>query len=297
MTRLSYGFLASGALGEKCLQAVLGKINICFVLTDRLSDKVIETCIKASIPYWVGNPRNGSCAEFIKQFETDVLLSVNYLFLLDKNLIDYPKRYAINLHGSLLPKYRGRTPHVWAIINNEKETGITAHCISEGCDEGDIIFQQKISIPEEATGSYLLNQFFCQYPVIIDQLVTLIEEDKIVGKKQDETKATYFGKRTAEDGEINWNWQREQIRNWVRAQAKPYPGAFSYYMGKKIVVHKVEYSDLGFHQNDLNGKILKSDEEIIVKTPNGALKLIDIEKDVEINFLKGSIFHAGHKNS
>lgn len=291
MNILTFGILSSGKLGALCTEQLINYQLIKFVFTDRLSKEIIDICTIHSIPIFIGNPRNGKASSFVKQFDIDVLLSINYLFIVEQDILKIPKKYAINFHGSLLPKYRGRTPHIWAIINNEKETGVTSHIISEKCDEGDIVYQEKIIIPDNATGASLLNEFNHRYPLIISKVISMIENNSIKFIKQDSSKATYFEKRTPDDGEINWNWQKERIYNWVRAQSRPYPGAFTFYNNNKIVIHNIKFSDFGFHQNDVNGKILDNSDLIIVKTPNGAISLTEIESDCNIKFIIGEEFH------
>ena len=154
--------------------------------------------------------------------------------------------YAINIHGSLLPKYRGSTPHVWAIINGEKEAGITAHFIDESVDNGDIVHQIKVPIQDDDTGAMILKKYNQQYPLLIKKILIDIKCDSLKVRAQDATKATYFGKRTPEDGHINWNWSKERIRNWIRAQAHPYPGAFFFINNVKVIVNKASFCDLGF---------------------------------------------------
>lgn len=292
--KIKYGILASGALGELCVEHIFKASKINFVFTDKNSNSIIIFCEKNNIPVFIGNPRLGRAIDFMNNFKTDVIFSINYLFIVEKDIIDHPNKISINFHGSLLPKYRGRTPHVWAIINNEKVTGITAHRMTESCDEGEIIFQEKIEIAENDTGATILSKFNQRYPFIIDEVMKMISSDKIYFQKQDETKATWFGKRTPEDGEIKWHWQKERIHNWVRAQAKPYPGAFTYYQNSKIVIHKIEFSDFGFMDNERNGTIIFSDGEIIIKTPNGAVKLIEFEYSDNIKLIKGNYFHERH---
>ncbi len=294
MTKFNYGILVSGNLGLKCLDFVSNFSDVCFVLTDKRSVEIIKYCINTNILYFIGNPRNGNGYDFIKEFSVDVILSINYLFIIDSCLINFPRKYAINFHGSLLPKYRGRTPHVWSIINNEKETGITAHIITEECDKGDIIYQEKIQILPDTTGGNLLEQFINLYPLIIEKVINMIENNHVVLVEQDETKATWFGKRTPEDGEINWNWQKERIYNWVRAQSRPYPGAFTFYNNIKIIVHKIEYSEIGYDFRQENGTILLGGSQPIIKTPNGAVKLVTIETEAPILFKKYVRLHERH---
>ncbi|WP_299900410.1 methionyl-tRNA formyltransferase [uncultured Aquimarina sp.] len=283
---LKLGILCSGGLGYKTLQKICKRYIVAFVLTDKKSGQIIEFCEINKIPYYAGNPRNGKGFDFIKNINIDVIISVNYLFLIEEDIILHPKKLIFNVHGSLLPKYRGRTPHVWAIINNEKEAGITAHKIDVGCDTGAIIDQTIVPIEENDTGATILSKYADQYFPLIKKVLVKLENGSIEFKQQDDSKATYFGKRVPEDGEINWNWQKERIRNWVRAQADPYPGAFTFYEGVKVIIDKISYSDIGFEYQDENGTIIRSDYKLVVKTPNGAVELEDVRTD-NIIFIKG----------
>ncbi|MHA8097982.1 methionyl-tRNA formyltransferase [Aquirufa aurantiipilula] len=278
---MKIGILASGNLGFTTLQFFCEKFQFPdFIATDKNSKLIIEFAERHSIKLFLGNPRNGRLREFIGDENLGVLFSINYLFLLDKEVINNAN-FAINIHGSLLPKYRGRTPHVWAIINNEKITGVTAHLIDEGCDTGDIIVQKKIKILSTHTGADILAEFEKIYPFIISEVFDKINLGTIASKSQDNSKATYYGKRTPEDGEINWSWQKERIRNWVRAQAFPYPGAFTYCDNQKVIIDKIIFSSHGFSSEQPNGLVLSDKNGIIVKTPNGTVKLnsIRINKD------------------
>lgn len=266
------GLLVSGGLGAEILIKIGEIHDIVFVFTDRHSLEILDYANLHSIPIFVGNPRNEKTSTFIKDKSIDVLVSVNYLYIIDNQLIGHPSKFAINIHGSLLPKYRGRTPHVWAIINNESETGITAHVIDEGCDTGPILEQIQVSIESEDTGNLILEKYKKLYFPILKDVLTKIESGSYQLTQQDDSLATYFGKRTPEDGQINWNWQRERIRNWVRAQAFPYPGAFSYLQGKKLIIDELVFVERGFHFDQPNGQII-SVNPILVKTPNGVVQL------------------------
>jgi methionyl-tRNA formyltransferase len=219
----------------------------------------------------------------------DILLSINYLFLIDRPLIALPELLAFNIHGSLLPKYRGRTPHVWAIINNEKVTGITAHLIDEGCDTGDIIEHIKINISDEDTGATLIKKYKAYYKTIVDKVLNNISKGKLSLIPQDERLATYFGKRKPDDGLINWDWQKERIRNWIRAQAHPYPGAYTYWQERKITIDRVSYSEAGFDFAFKNGTVLETSPSIIVKTPNGAISLDVVRENIQDFIRPGNI--------
>ena len=286
---MKIALLASGQLGFTIFKKLLSsKYNIEAVFTDLKSDSIIALARANNISLFVGNPRNGKALEFTKNKTIDNLLSVNYIFIIEKDLINWPDKYAINVHGSLLPKYRGRTPHVWAIINNETYTGITAHLIDEECDTGDILFQKKVPIYNNDSGADILNKFNKLYPKIILDLLEKVEKNSISPVKQDNSKASFFGKRTPECGQINWNWQKERICNWVRAQAYPYPGAFTFYNKNKIIIDKIEIDDFGYKYNMKNGLILTTNP-LRIKTPNGVLRISKIRQS-KLEFIPRSSF-------
>ncbi|HCF03065.1 formyltransferase family protein [Flavobacterium sp.] len=279
--------LISGKLGFDLLIYLFDFTDIEFIATDNKSNEIIDFAKLKSIPLFVGNPRNGMLSSFINKAKSDLLLSINYLFLIEEDLIEKFK-YPINFHGSLLPKYRGRTPHVWSIINNETVTGVTAHFIDIGCDTGDIILQKRIPIFEYDTGFTILNKYIEVYPSMVSEIIKLYESKSIIRVKQDNSISTIYGKRTSSDGEINWDWQKERINNWVRAQTFPYPGAFTFYEGHKVIIDKISFCDLGFDNQMPNGMILQVKPNLVVKTPNGAVKIEEIRND-EFEFVQNKI--------
>ena len=280
---MKLGILTSGSLGRDTLEKIIQHYDVSFVLTDSNSISIIDLCKNHNIPFFKGNPRNGKAYQFIKHIQVDVLISINFLFLIKSDIIDHPKILSFNIHGSLLPKYRGRTPHVWSIINNEKYTGISAHIIDEGCDTGAILNQVIIPISQNDTGNDILNKYKSKYFSLIRDVLDKIESNKLTPMIQDERLATYYGVRKPEDGQINWNWHKERIRNWVRAQASPYPGAFSFINSNKLTIDEVEEVSIGFNNLTENGVILETEPDIIVKTANGALKLTRFREDIKIS--------------
>jgi methionyl-tRNA formyltransferase len=279
----------SGLLGYRVLKYLYDKENIAAVLTDKNSTEINTFCNKMNIPRFKGNARTDECVAFVEHYKDSILFSVNYLFLFDKRIITLFK-YRFNIHGSLLPKYSGRTPHVWAIINNEKKTGITIHEISLECDSGDILFQKEIPIKYSDTGGSILQKYYFLYPKILAQFLLLFREGKIVGKKQEKDLMTYFDKRTPEDGRVNWDWQRERIYNWVRALAPPYPGAFCFLKNTKIIINRILFSDHGFFFSIDSGTIVDIlKDSFIVKTPNGCIEIIDYSITDNIRLSKGDV--------
>lgn len=288
---LNIGILCSGNLGFHCLNEIYPQVKPQFIFTDKNSTEIIEYAEKMNIPFFVGNPRNENSLRFVEKFQTDLIFSINYLFIVNQNILMHVRKNAINFHGSLLPKYRGRTPHVWTIINGEKETGITAHFMEEGCDTGDIVLQEKIIINPNFSGADILEIFKIRYPVMIMKILDLFESNNIASVVQEENKATYFGKRIPEDGKINWDWQKERIHNWVRAQAYPYPGAFTFLKGEKIIIDKISFSDIGFNSEMHNGLIIETTPNILVKTPNGVVELVTIRNRNKVSFIKNNLLN------
>ncbi len=278
---MNIAVLCSGGLGFELLRYIADKNDVVAVMTDRMSIPIAEFCSKQNIPIFVGNPRNGFGYSFIKNYQIDVLVSVNYLYLIEKDVFSYPSLLSFNIHGSLLPKYRGRTPHVWAIINSERVTGITAHKIDDGCDTGDIISQIRIPIDDNDTGNDVLLKFYDVYKHIVFDVFQKLESGTITFSPQNHFHATFFGKRVPEDGRIDWNWQKERIRNWVRAQAHPYPGAFSFHKREKITIDEVCFTEHGFNSVMPNGMIIDTNP-LLIKTPNGVVLISKYRENIEL---------------
>jgi len=285
---MKVGILASGNLGLHTIKMCIDIVKPLFIATDKGSDGIIFFAKEQHIPIFIGNPRNGKLRLFIKEHKFDIIFSINYLFLIKKDIIQLAK-YPINFHGSLLPKYRGRTPHVWSIINNETNTGITAHIIDENCDTGDVVLQKEIPIKANDTGAIILEQYNDLYPSMVKEVLNLVVNDKLQLTPQNNNVASYFGKRTPEDGLIKWFWQKERIRNWVRAQAFPYPGAFAMIEGEKIVIDKIDFLEHTFDYEMPDGLILQDSPKILVKTSNGVIELKSIRTNINL-CKKGKIF-------
>ena len=289
-TMLTIGVLCSGGLGLDTLTKIAKEHTIQFVLTDSNSTEIIDFAVKNNIPFYAGNPRKGKGFNFIKDFSVDVIVSINYLFLIEEDIINHSNMLTFNIHGSLLPKYRGRTPHVWAIINGEDKAGITAHIIDSGCDTGKIINQIEIPIETEDTGAIMLEKYAKTYYPLVKKVLKDIKNNQLNLTIQNEKDATYFGKRTPADGAINWDWTKEAIKNWVRAQANPYPGAFTFYNNQKIIIDKISFSNMKTTNNQANGEIIQFEPNVVVKTKNGAINL-DIIRTDNCTFDLGKKFH------
>lgn len=231
----------------------------------------------------VFQPKTPNTPEFIQTMEKlnpELIVSVSYHAIIKKEILD--KWPVINAHNALLPKYRGRAPINWAIINGEKETGVTIHYLVEELDKGDIILQESVPIKYKETAGEVWKRCLPLYPKLVLKAVDMIGEGIVQRIKQDESKATYFSKRTPKDGIIDWNKTTLQLYNWVRALTHPYPGAFTYYNGKKLIIWKVKEWEKDY-KGEL-GQILENieNEGMVVKCKDGSI-IIERIQDEDTN--------------
>ena len=185
-------------------------------------------------PVWVNR---------IRAMKPDYIFSFYYRDMLGGEILSIPSKGAINLHGSLLPKYRGRVPLNWAIINGETEAGVTLHYMTKKADAGDIISQEKFAITDDDTAKTVFDKAAEAAKVLLDRELPKIAAGTASRTPQDESKATTFGGRKPADGEIDWTKSAKEVRNLIRAVTKPYPGAFSYIGDRKCFFWSADVAD------------------------------------------------------
>ncbi|RPI15683.1 MAG: methionyl-tRNA formyltransferase [Ignavibacteriae bacterium] len=174
--------------------------------------------------------------EEIELYKPDLILVIGWYYMIPSSIRDIATKGCIGMHGSLLPKYRGGAPLVWAIINGEQETGISMFYLDDGIDDGDIIAQEKITIEPEDTIKTMIDKMTVCSLSLIENYLPRISNGTAPRIKQDNSKATYVPQRKPEDGLINWDWDVKKIKNFIRAQTKPYPGAFTIINEKKVTI-------------------------------------------------------------
>ncbi len=181
-------------------------------------------------------------SEIIESIQPDVILVLGWYYMVPKKIRDLAKHGAWGIHASLLPEYAGGAPLVWAVINGEKEAGITLFKLSDGVDDGDIIKQSSFPIAFEDTIKEVYNKAI---KVSKDALLeSLLNINKIKFLKQDSSKLKVWPQRKPEDGEIDLNKDAKEIYNFIRAQSDPYPGAFLRTKdNKKLIIEKARIED------------------------------------------------------
>ncbi len=202
-------------------------------------DSVAELAVEQDIPVYAPEDVNHPIwVNRIRSLAPDIIFSFYYRNMLGREILDIPGQGALNLHGSLLPAYRGRCPVNWVLINGEKKTGITLHYMTSAPDAGDIVAQEEIAITQEDTAHTLYGKLVPAASRLLDKYLPLIKAGSAPRVPQNSLQASYFGGRRPEDGEINWSLSAESVRNLVRAVTRPYPGAFSHTGDRKILFWK-----------------------------------------------------------
>lgn len=178
-------------------------------------------------PLWVNR---------IHQLQPDVIFSFYYRTLLSEEILSLAPQGGFNLHGSLLPRYRGRTPINWVLVNGESETGATLHKMVKRPDAGDIVSQRKVVITADDTALTLHKKVLEAAKELLKEELPKLKNGTAIFTAQNEAEVSYFRRRTAADGEILWHKSAQEINNLVRAVTEPYPGAFSYIGQRKLII-------------------------------------------------------------
>ncbi len=292
-------FLGNHTVGVESLSVILNSnVDVAGVVAHPLDHNdgvvyksVYDYAIEKNIPALRGKATDSKTLEFINQKSPDLIWVVDYKYLLPNAVLNAARLGAINLHPSLLPEYRGRAPVNWAIINGETELGLTAHFIDDGVDSGDILVQKKYMLANTEDINDALEKLYPLYRNITSEIFGLLKKDKIIRIKQCITDSTLYPARKPEDGLIDWNMPAKSILNLIRAVAKPYPGAFSYYYDTKIIIWKA--SVITEKINSPVGTIIyfKKDKPVI-SCVNSSLLIDEYEvtnnKAVKLN--KGEMF-------
>ncbi|MDP1734550.1 MAG: formyltransferase [Sulfuritalea sp.] len=223
-------------VGVRCLSVLLAHgVDVVRVVTHKDNpnetiwfDSVAELAARHDIPVVTPeDPNDPAVVAELAALEPDFLFSFYYRLMLKAPLLALPQQGAWNMHGSLLPKYRGRVPVNWAIIRGERETGASLHRMLEKPDAGGIVAQQAVPILPDDTALDVFDKVTLAAEIALDRVLPDLVAGRAVAKQQDLAAGSYFGGRKAEDGRIDWTRPATAVHNLIRAVAPPYPGAFS----------------------------------------------------------------------
>ena len=279
-------FFGYSQVGHDCLELLLGRgDNVVALITheDNPGEKIwfktpadaarakgvpIHTPEKVGTPEWVAR---------ITEMRPDLILSVYYRNMISTKVLGLAPLGAFNMHGSLLPKYRGRAPINWAVLNGEPRIGMTLHRMVKEPDAGNIVDQEGMSIGPRDTAEQAFRKVLpCARSVLERQIGPLLA-GTATETAQDEAQATYFGGRKPEDGRIDWTKPAVQIFNLIRAVTDPYPGAFTDVGPARLMVWWAEHESLvASGVSGRPGEVI-STSPLVIAAGEGALELTRTE--------------------
>ena len=243
-----------------------------------------EQAEEAGIPvYYPDNINAPEWVQFLENLQPAVLLSCYYRNMIKQEILDIPSIAAVNLHGSLLPRYRGRCPVNWQLIHGERKSGVTLHHMVVKADAGDIIAQQEVPVDKTDTAVDLFKKLELAAVDVLGEYIPRLLDGTAPRIPQDHSRASYFGGRKPDDGKIMWDWSAERIYNLVRAVTWPYPGAFFETEGCKFIVWSAEPLEEGasprYPQAPDAGKVpgtvitIDRDDSAVITTGSGLIRL------------------------
>ncbi len=275
-------------VGVRCLSVLMDHgIDVKLVVTHRDNpdehiwfDSVEKLAVTNNIP--VVMPDDPNTPDFIGKIvalKPDFLFSFYYRLMLQPALLAAAVRGAFNMHGSLLPKYRGRVPVNWAIIKGETKTGATLHEMVEKPDAGRIVDQEAVAILPDDNAQQVFHKITDAAAITLDRSLPALIAGNAILRAQDLSQGSYFGGRKPADGIINWSDSAQNIHNLVRAVAPPYPGATTTVAGQAINIHRTQLAPAHF-QHTKPGMLNVSSERVIALCGDGRmLRIMDAEID------------------
>lgn len=279
-------------VGVACLRVLLSHgVDVKLVVTHHDNpgeniwfDSVAQLAAGHHIP--VATPDDPNTPDFIARvaaLKADFLFSFYYRMMLKPDMLGAATRGAFNMHGSLLPKYRGRVPVNWAIIKGETETGATLHEMVEKPDAGRIVDQEPVAILPDDSALQVFGKVVGAAALTLDRALPNLIDGTIQPRQQDLSKGSYYGGRKPEDGIIDWRDSAQNIHNLVRAVAPPYPGATTMVRGQAVKVTRTQLAPGHFqHQNP--GMLNVSSERVIALCGDGRmLRITEAEIDGQLH--------------
>lgn len=290
MKTIVFAYAEMGCAGINALLNAGFEISAIFTHADtapesHFFDSVARLAAEQGIPVYAPEEVNHPLwVERIKAMAPDYIFSFYYRALLNDSILHSARLGAFNLHGSLLPKYRGRAPLNWVLVKGETETGVTLHRMVKRADAGDIVAQQRVAIENQDDALTLHRKLVACATQLLQDTLPPMKEGRAAATPQDHAKATVVGRRTAEDGRIQWEHPAQQINNLVRAVTHPWPGAFAFAGTVKFTVWKGRvHADA---PAAVPGTVL-SVEPFLIACGKGALEVITGQSDNGV-YMNGS---------
>lgn len=301
-------FVSFDEIGWYCLKGILelgGNVAGIFTLDDERRGKMSgnkpfdDLAQKYNIPlYKIRNINDEEVLTIVKDIAPDISFVIGWSQLVKGKFISLAKYTCVGIHPALLPKHRGRAPLTWAIIFGLRRTGVTMFHIKEEADNGEIIGQIEVPIAFEDDASSLYVKILDAHIKLINDYYPLLQTGKAPRIRQNEEKASYWHKRVPKDGIIDWNIRARNLYDWIRALSQPYPGAFTFYKEKKLLIWKSRLINEKNIDNEPGIIIDIDDEGLLVSAGEGTIKLTSIQFEGEsilnkIGIHQSSLFKKG----
>jgi methionyl-tRNA formyltransferase len=266
--------------GKECLQEILklgGHVVGLFTFTDELAQQTsgavsfLDISEKYSIPlYKVKTTNSPESVELFKKLAPDIIFVIGWTRLISKQILEIPKYGCVGMHASLLPKYRGRAPVNWVLINNESESGNTALLLDEGVDTGKMITQRRYPLTLADTCQTVYHKVAEAGRSMLQEIMhVLAREQRLPQKSQPDEHASEMPKRRPEDGVIDWQKSSLELFNWVRALTHPYPGAFTYFNNRRLFIWEARIAHMPAVSADEYQKLMTKQAGVIVSITDG----------------------------
>lgn len=260
---------------------------------------VKEVALRHQIPvYQPKKVREEEFTETLKKLSLDVIVVAAFGQIITKEILEIPRFGCINVHASLLPAYRGAAPIQWAVINGEKESGVTIMQMDEGLDTGDMIDKVVVPLAEDETGGSLFDKLSQAGARLCVKVLKDLEEGKAVREKQPEESTTAYASMISKKmGEINWKDSAKSIEQLIRG-LNPWPSAYTFLNGKNLKIWKAE-ADMTQAEKNIPGTVVRADEEgICVACGTGRLILKEVQLEGKkrmdsASFLRGCKVEPG----
>lgn len=288
--KLNIGYFADGPWSHKAFEKIIKNkdITVSFICVrfDTKDETLKNYSSKYNIDYLKHENINSN--EFIStvsKYNCNLFVSMSFNQIFKKEIINIPEHKTINCHAGKLPFYRGRNILNWALINDEKEFGITVHYIDEGIDTGDIILQRCFDITDKDDYNTLLEKSYTECSNILYDSIIQIKNNEVIRKKQSEIHPIgfYCTQRKEGDEILNWNQSSREIFNFVRSICKPGPIARAFLNGKEMKINRTEYiEDAPNYKCIIGGIINKNDNGFYVKTKDNFINIVEYEYDGKI---------------
>lgn len=290
MKKIRIGYFADGPWSHKAFERINADetIEIKFIVprTDTTDESLLNYANKYNIPYHKGIKVNSDeFYELATSYNCDLFVSMSFNQIFRNRIINLPQLKTINCHAGKLPFYRGRNILNWALINDEKEFGITVHYIDEGIDTGDMILQRTFPITDNDNYSTLLEVAYKECATILYDAIKIIQKEDFKPIKQSDIHPVgfYCGVRGSGDEIINWDLTSREVFNFIRALCQPGPKAITFKNGDIIKINKARMISNAPAYINTTGQIIgKTQEGFLIKTKDTFLEILEIDSDIKL---------------